>query len=177
MRKFNWDKCKVPHLGRASPSSGTGQAPPACGAALWERPWRSCWAKRAWHRRKTGSREPTSTLSCRNGGRTRTSRKGIITLYSALVTSHLDTLPSLGHSDAGKTSINWREFRGSHHDGGVWSTCPVSRGWGSSACSPWSSNGFRDLTEASRACSKVTELTELGSSQSSAGQQGETQWA
>lgn len=109
--------------------------------------------------------------------RTRTPRKGIITLYSALVTSHLDTLPSLGHPDAGKTSINWREFRGSHHDGGVWSTCPVNRGWSSSACSPWSSNGFRDLTVASRACSKVTELTELGSSQSSVGQQDETQWA
>lgn len=76
----------------------------------------------AWDCRNAGSRGATSILCCWNSSRTRTSRKGIITLYSALITSHLDILLSLGPPNAGKTSINWRGFKGSYSDGGGWTT-------------------------------------------------------
>lgn len=119
LRKFNTEKCKVLHLERTSLQQhrlGT-----VSGAALWEGPGdpSGSWA---WDCRNAGIRGATSILYCWNNSRTRTSRKSIITLYSALITSHLDTLFSLGRPNAGKTSINWRGFRGSHSDGGGWTT-------------------------------------------------------
>lgn len=72
----------------------------------------------------------------------RTAREVIMSLL-CLFTWHLldhlkNILCSLGLPSKSKTSINWREVSGGlQRRPGGWSTCPVSRGQRSWACSAW----------------------------------------
>lgn len=66
-------------------------------------------------------------------------REIVTPVYSALMRSHLCLV--LGSPVEKNTKITWNEFIGAPLSG-IWSSCPVGRGWQTQACYTWRRVGF-----------------------------------
>lgn len=74
-------------------------------------------------------RQPTASLGCMKSGMGLRSTEGIVTFYIGLVRLYLNTTLSFGSSNTWKTRTNWTELIGGPKGSGVWSICPMRRGW------------------------------------------------